>query len=604
MTPRRAMPSAAFAALRTAGAAVVLLCLASCQRPAESPAAPASAATEEPPSIRGPTFADVTAASGLAFTYRNGEEAGHYSILESLGGGVALIDYDRDGLLDVFVTGGGYFDGPDTKTIKGHPNRLFKNLGGWKFRDVTAEVGLPTEGIFYSHGAAVGDFDNDGWPDLLVTGYGRLALYHNDRGKFVDVSATSGLTDPGPLHWSTSAGWADLNGDGWPDLFVAHYVDWSFRNHPTCDKVDKKPDICAPNLFSPLPHALYFNQAGKGFTLQPTGIKPGPGLGVLLADLDGDGRPDVYVANDQLENFLYLNRGTGKFEERAGWAGVAGDEAGRPGGSMGVDAADCDGTGRLSVFVTNFDGEEHALYRNLGSGLFLYSSRAAGVAAIGRRYVGFGTGFIDFDRDGQPDLFIASGHVLRRPPSGKRQQDAVLLHNLRQPGDPPGRVRFANASAAGGDYFRVPHLGRGAAFGDLDNDGRIDIVVGHTNEPVVILRNVFEPTTQWIGIALVGKAPRDAVGAVLTLTQGNRRQMQAVKGGGSYLSSNDSRCVFALAADAGYRLTVRWPSGQEQSWEVADLGRGRYVVLHEGDDQPRPYPEPAGGAGPINRGGS
>jgi len=345
---------------------------------------------------------------------------------------------------------------------------------------------------------------------------------------------------------------------------------------------------------------MYFNQAGKGFTLQTGGIKPGPGLGVLIADLDGDGRPDIYVANDQMENYLYLNRGAGKFEERAGWAGVAGDEAGRPGGSMGVDAADCDGAGRLSVFVTNFDGEEHALYRNLGGGLFLYSSRAAGVAAIGRRYVGFGTGFIDFDRDGEPDLFIASGHVLRRP-SGKRQQDAVLLHNFRQPGDPPGRVRFANASAAGGDYFRVPHLGRGVAFGDLDNDGKIDIVINHTNEPVTLLRNVLEPANQWLGVALVGKAPRDAVGAVLTLTQGDRRQLQAVKGGGSYLSSNDPRCVFALPLNPNFQLKVRWPSGREQTWHGVELGLGGYVVLHEGENQPRRYPEPVTDPGSKNR---
>jgi enediyne biosynthesis protein E4 len=587
MSPRRAVSFAACIVLP--GLAVTL---SSCQRPVPSPAAAPAVAAEDPPFAGGPVFADVTADSGLAFTYRNGEETDQFTILESLGGGVALIDYDRDGLLDIFLPGGGYFDGPDKKTIRGYPNRLFKNLGGMKFRDVTAEVGIPAEGLFYSHGAAVCDFDNDGWPDLLVTGYGRLALYRNDHGKFVDVTAEVGLADPGPLHWSTSAGWADLNGDGWPDLFVAHYVDWSFQNHPTCDDVDRKPDICAPNRFEPLPHALYFNQGGRRLELQKTaGIKPGPGLGVLLADLDGDGRVDVYVANDQRENFLYLNRGGGKLEDNATWAGVAGDEAGRPRGSMGVTAADCDGSGRPSIFVTNFDGEEHALYRNIGNGLFRYSSRAAGIAAISRRYVGFGTGFFDFDRDGEPDLFIASGHVLRRPASGRRQQDAILLHNRRRPGDPAGEVRFANVSEAGGDYFRVPHMGRGVAFGDLDNDGRIDLVVSHLNEPVAVLRNIFEPTTEWVGIALVGKAPRDPVGAVLTLTQGDRRQVRPIVGGGSYLSSSDPRVVFALEPQAGYRLAVRWPSGKEQTWDGAALGRRRYVVLHEGEDQPRAYPE-------------
>jgi hypothetical protein len=214
---------------------------------------------------------------------------------------------------------------------------------------------------------------------------------------------------------------------------------------------------------------------------------------------------------------------------------------------------------------------------------------------VGRRYVAWGTGFFDFDRDGMQDLFFTSGHVLRRPPSGKRRQDAVLLRNLRTPADPPGHVRFANVSAAGGDYFRSPHPGRGAAFGDLDNDGRVDLIISHVNEPVAVLRNTFETQAPWLGVALVGKAPRDVVGALLTLTQGDRRQVQAVKGGGSYLSSNDPRALFALVPDGAYRLTVRWPSGREQSWDGGALGRDRYVVLHEGEDQPRSFPEPAAG---------
>lgn len=571
-----------------AGAVVGILALSSCHKPDPSaPQLPAPpAAVPELLSVRGPVFADATAGSGLAFTYRNGEEADHYTVLESIGGGVALIDYDRDGLLDVFVTGGGYFDGPDKKQIKGHPNRLFKNLGNWKFKDVTAEVGLPTDGAFYSHGAAACDFDNDGWPDLLVTGYGRMALYRNDRGTFADVTAAVGLTDPpgSPLHWSTSAGWADLDGDGWPDLFVCHYLDWSFKNHPPCEWPNGKIDVCPPHRFDPLPNALYLNQKGKTFARQTAaGIKPGRGLGVVLADFDGDGKTDVYVANDGMENFLYLNRGAGKFEEAAAFAGVAYDDVGKATGSMGVDAADYDGSGRLSLFVTNFEGEEHALYRNLGPKRFAYSSRATGIAALGRQYVGFGTGFLDFDRDGHPDLFVASGHVLRHPASGKHKQNAVLLRNLRKP-DEAG-VRFQDVSAVGGDYFKAPHMGRGAAFGDLDNDGRIDVVVSHSNEPVALLRNVFEAPSHWLGVALVGKAHREAIGATLTLTQGAARQVKTVNGGGSYMSSNDGRVLFALAPEGDFRLTVRWPSGKEQSWPGTALGRNRYVVLTEGDDK-------------------
>ena len=250
----------------------------------------------------------MTPGSDLDFTYRNGEEADNYSMLESVGGGVALIDYDQDGLLDVFVPGGGYFAGPDKHEIRGYPNRLFKNLGGWKFRDVTAEVGLPTEGLFYSNGCAVCDYNNDGWPDLLVTGYGRMILYRNDHGKFTDVTAGVGLADPGPgpLHWSTSAGWADLDGDGWPDLFVCHYVDWSLRRNPACTYNNGVIDVvCSPTRFDPLPAALYFNRGGSKFVRRTDlGIKAGAGLGVLLADLDGDGKIDIYVANDETGNYL------------------------------------------------------------------------------------------------------------------------------------------------------------------------------------------------------------------------------------------------------------------------------------------------------------
>jgi hypothetical protein len=561
------------------------------QQPEPIPApAPAPA-----PSIRGPWFADVTDGSGLDFTYRNGEEANHYTLLESLGGGVALIDYDQDGLLDIFIPGGGTFVGPDKKEIKGRPNRLFKNLGGLKFKDVTAEVGLPTEGVFYSHGAIVGDFNNDGWPDLLVTGYGRMALYRNDHGKFVDVTAEMGLTDPSPFHWSTSAAWGDLDGDGWPDLFVCHYGDWSFRNHPPCEYPNGKIDVCPPHRFNPLPSALYKNKGGNGFVLQKdVGLKPGRGLGVLLADLDGNGRLDIFVSNDAMEKFLYLNRGGGKFQEVALTAGVAYDENGRPTGSMGLDAADCDGSGRLSLFIANYEGEDHALFRNAGAGRFLNATRTSGIGALGRHLVGFGTGLVDFDRDGQPDLFLANGHVLRHPSSGMRRQEAIVLRNLRNAADPPGAVRFENVSSVAGGYFKTPHTGRGVAFGDLDNDGKIDVVISHLNEPVVLLHNVADIKSQWLGVALRGQAPRDAVGARLTLTQGDRRQVQVIKGGGSYLSSNDPRVVFALEA-GDYQLTVRWPSGRVQAWAGDILGRDRYIVLDEGEDSPRPYPSPPRG---------
>jgi hypothetical protein len=566
-------------------------------------------------------FEDVTPSSGLAFTYHNGDEAGLATILESLGGGVALLDYDADGLVDIFLTGGGYFDGPDKKQIKGHPCKLYKNLGGFRFQDVTAAVGLDRlaggEPWFYTHGCAVADYDNDGWPDLLVTGYGRLALWHNvpdGKGgrRFEEVTRRAGLTD---TLWSTSAAWGDLDGDGFPDLYVCHYVNWSWDNNPPCkDYRDQtKPDVCPPKAFLGLPDTLYHNNGDGTFTdisdeaglrrARPdaaygrlTHLSPearerlrradhakdyGKGLGVLIADLDDDGLPDVYVANDTSGNFLYLNRGGGRLEEAAAERGVAGDENGTPTGSMGVDVADYNGTALLSLFVTNYQNEAHALYRSRGKGQFVFASRSTGIAALGLDYVGFGTGFLDFDLDGHEDLFISNGHVVHYPPPpASVKQWPILLRNARRPTDKPHEVGFENVSARAGPYFQSRHLGRGVALGDLDNDGRIDIVLNPMNEPVVLLRNRHDSGHHWLGVKLVGQPYRDAVGARLELEVGDARLVRTTKGGGSYLSSGDRRVVFGLGPrDQVGRLTVRWNSGKTQAWE--GLAVDRYHVFSE-----------------------
>jgi hypothetical protein len=590
-------------------------------------------------------FEDVTAGSGLDFVYRNGEEAGHAAILESLGGGVAFLDYDGDGLLDVFLTGGGYFDGPDKQEIRGHPCKLYRNLGGFKFQDVTAQVGLDRLAggapWFYTHGCAVADFDNDGWPDLLVTGYGRLALFHNmpdGKGgrRFDEIAHQAGLIDE---LWSTSAAWGDLDGDGFPDLYVCHYVDWSFANNPPCkDYRDQtQPDVCPPKAFAALPHALYRNnrdgtfrevsaEAGLRVPRPDTAYAQlvhlsassrerlrradreedyGKGLGVLIADLDDDGRPDIYVANDTSGNFLYLNRGGRRkglspfpaFEEVATERGVAYDDAGTPTGSMGVDAADYNGSGTLSLFVTNYQNEAHALYRNRGQGQFVFASRAAGISALGLIYVGFGTGFLDFDLDGHEDLFISHGHVVHHPPPPALvKQLPVLLRNSRQPGTKPHEVEFENVSARAGPYFQNPHLGRGVALGDLDNDGRTDIVLNPMNEPAVLLRNRHDSGHHWLGIELVGRPYRDAVGARLELEVSGEKLVRTVKGGGSYLSSVDRRVLFGIGArDKVGRLTVRWPSGTTQSWQglIVDC----YWKLTETQERAQPMSEHARQAG-------
>ena len=561
---------------------LVVACVAGCARETPQPGNDAPAA--EPAGF----FEDVTRTSGLHFTFRNGEEADRFAILEALGGGVALLDYDQDGLVDIFVTGGGKF-GPGDKIV-GHANRLYRNEGNWRFRDVTAEAGLPETGLFYSCGCAAGDFDNDGWPDLVVTGYGRLALYRNNRGKFEEVTAAAGLRTSETLHWSTSAAWADLNGDGWPDLIVVHYVDWSWGNNPPC-KSEGKPDVCAPGVFQPLAHRLFLNNGDGTFRdgSRQAGLKPGRGLGALVVDLDDDGRPDVYVANDTGGNFLYLNRGDGRFDEVGQASSVAVDETGQDRGSMGVDAADYDGSGRCSIFVTNFIKETHFLFRNLGQGNFQNVSQNTGIAAIGRNYVGFGTSFLDFDNDGVEDLVITNGHVFRFPSAPQSlAQKPVLFRNTRRWSDKPGPVRFEDVTDRGGPYFRGSHRGRGLAVGDLDNDGKSDLIISHCNEPVVVLRNQIDNGNHWLGIRLVGQRHRDAVGAKLTLEVGGHKLVRAIKGGGSYLSSSDHRIIIGLGSAAKVdKLSVRWPWGKTQSWDGRDLPVDRYWIIEEGKERPQ-----------------
>ncbi len=577
---------------------VILLSSLACggrNRPEPSVQAP------EPPSIEqeGPKlFQDITPGSGVSFTYHNGEEADHLSILESLGGGVGLLDYNGDGLLDIYLPGGGGYGGAHGKEILGLPSKLYKNLGNGKFEDVTPQAGLDTlaggRPWFYSHGVAVGDYDRDGWPDLLVTGWGRVALFRNvpvdphdsTKGRrFQDVSSEAGL-DRG-ITWATSAAFGDLDGDGYPDLYVCQYVDWSFSNHPSCNYNSKIADVCPPKRFSGLPHKVYHNTGHGQFVdvsaqagLVPGGQESSKGLGVLLIDINGDGKPDIYAANDTTPKLLYLNEstpGTIRLREVGLVSGAAVDDKGMPNGSMGVDAGDYDGTGRPSLWVTNYEQEQHGLYHNEKRGdlpFFQHQTVRSGIAEMGQKHVGWGTAFFDVDLDGWEDLFVANGHAIRYP-QGKgvtRKQPAILYKNMGG--------TFRTISAQIGSYHDQNHLARGVGFGDLDNDGRMDLVISHINEPASILRGIGGQGCHWIGVALEGKDHADYVGAKVELQLGNRKLTRFAKGGGSYLSSGDRRIVFGLgeATEVG-PLTVTWPNGSMQ--RIDKLSIDRYHTIKQ-----------------------
>ncbi len=567
--------------------AALLLSLHACA-PSQPPSSPEGSRLEQEYSGP-PLFEDVTSRSGIEFTYRNGEEANNFAIIESLGGGIALLVFDRDGLLDIFIPGGGYYDG---KKVLGYPCKLYRNLGGFKFEDVTARLGLDKISFPYSHGAAAFDYDCDGWPDLLITGYNRLVLLHNEPDgqggrKFVDVTKQAKLNDN---LWSSTAAWGDLDGDGYPEIYVSHYGDWGFdTNHPTdCTYDGKTRDICQPKKFAPLPHTLYRNNRDGTFTdvTAQVGLrKDGKGMGVLFVDVNNDGRPDIYVANDTDPKFLYVNSGKpGELvlKEMGLNAGVDLDDRGQANGSMGLDAADFNRTGLASLLVTNYEHELPALYRNRGnisksggSPLFIYDSLSTGLATLGGSYVSWGAGFIDVDHDGWEDVMIVSGHAIRFPVKINRRQNPILMQNQQG--------KFKSISNQGGRYFHEAHNARGAAFGDLDNDGKIDVVISHLNEPIAVLRNVA-PTEgrRWVGIELLGEKNRDVVGARVVLESASGRQTKFAKGGGSFASTNDPRMVFGLGTDTKTdKVTVFWPSGKSQ--EISGIEPGSYWQALEGE---------------------
>jgi hypothetical protein len=517
-------------------------------------------------------FTERTQGAGIDWTYRNGDEAERFAILESLGGGVAAFDFDRDRRDDLYFTGGGRYAGE--RALEGLPGGLFQNRGDWEFRPVSESANL-IGARHYSHGAIAGDFDSDGFSDLLITGYGGLQLWHNQGdGTFADATDGSGLVD---AQWSSSAGWGDLNGDGALDLYVAHYVNWSFDNDPLCPAPPPhQREVCPPRTFEAVQHAVYFSNGDGTFrdVSQEAGLRSdGKGLGVLLCDLDLDGDLDVYVANDTVENHLYENLGDGKFADVSLLSGTALSDRGIPDGSMGVDLFDFNHDGLPDIWVTNFERENCALYQNMGKMLFRHVSQPTGITAVGGMYVGWGTSCFDIDLDGDEDILVANGHVIRYPTNAPLRQLPLLFENA-------GGTWFRNVAEQAGEYTRSPHMGRGVATSDLDGDGDLDVAISHVNEPAAVLANDTPHAGHWFAVELVGtRSPRDPIGAVVTVTTASGSQSRHLRGGGSYASTNSRRLHFGLGtAQDIQKVEIRWPSQARQTIVAPTMDQALVVV--------------------------
>ncbi|RMF38345.1 MAG: VCBS repeat-containing protein, partial [Planctomycetota bacterium] len=505
-------------------------------------------------------FHEVAAQRGVRFTYSNGREAGEYAILESLGGGCAILDYDLDGWEDVYLPGGGRLTG---NQVTSRPGAMFRNLGRAWFADVT-EASRTHGDRYYTHAAYRADFDNDGFDDLAISGYGGIQLLHNlGDGTFQMWCELHCASNP---DWSSSLAWCDADADGNLDLYAAHYVDWSWKKHPVCTANDGQVrEVCAPREFAGLDDALFISDGAGQFTDRAAslGMRPGgKGLGVAAADLTNDGRIDFYVANDTTDNYFYVQQPDGTLAESAVLAGVAGDEFGVSTGSMGIAVFDVDNDLRLDLLVTNFERELTALYRNQGNGLFSYASRQFGLASLEAVYVGFGCVPIDFDFDGDLDVMIANGHVSYHSAHAPFRQLPLLLENH-------DGQRLTRRVAPG--YWQEGHTGRGVAAADLDRDGAQDLVVSHLDEPAAILLRSQTPTSAHASIRFVGtQSNRSAIGVMVQLEIGSARSVRALAGGGSYLSSGATEIpvYWPDGANTPCLVQVSWPSGLREQCSI------------------------------------
>jgi tetratricopeptide (TPR) repeat protein len=538
---------------------------------------PHASLRKEPAALLGPRFEEVAERAGARFRYECGETAKLF-IGDTMGGGVALFDFDDDGWLDIYFVNGCAL--PVDRQSPPRPNKLYRNRGNGTFEDVTERAGVAGRG--YGMGCVVGDFDNDGHDDLFLTGLDQTVLYRNrGDGTFEDVTARAGVSSS---RWTTAAGFGDLDGDGDLDLMVVTYVEADPVNVLECRDKFGKLIHCNPDRFPAQFDQLFRNNGDGTFTdvSREAGIlvPEGRGLGLAIADFDDDGRLDLFVANDGTANFLFRNCGGLRFQEIGLNAGVAYDAAGEPTGSMGVVAEDLNEDGRIDLFHTNFINQSSTLRWNLGGCLFTDGTLAANLAAPSRAQTGFGTVALDVDNDGTLELFVANGHTDDQPWYNAPMAQTAQLFLGRDHG------RFALASPAVSPYFAHPVVGRGVAAGDLDNDGRVDLVVVHRDRPAAVLRNCTRGG-HWLGLRLRGtRSGRSPVGARVVCQVGGRSRVRWLTSGTSYLASSDPRLWFGLgSATKAEQLEVRWPAGTVQTW--SDVAADRIVEIQEGDDQVR-----------------
>jgi enediyne biosynthesis protein E4 len=535
------------------------------------------------------------AESGIHWVHTNAASE-HKYLPEAFPPGVAIFDYNNDGLMDIFLvnTGDSVFFHPPQPLR----SALYKNNGDGTFTDVTEKAGL-TANIF-GMGVAVGDYDGDGYADIFVTGYGGAVLYHNNgNGTFTDVTAQSGIHEKG---WSTGAVWFDYNNDGKLDLFVAQYLDYSnlticgganayggqaegITTNETPTLPDSQTFYCTPRVFKSLPSHLYRNDGAGHFTdvSQETGIldSRGKGLGVVATDVNNDGFMDIFQANDTVANFLFVNRDGKRFEEIGLQANVAYSENGATRSGMGVDAGDFDGDGKQDLFVANIDQETFSLYRNNGNETFSDLSRNMGIANATRLLSGWGLRFFDYDNDGFPDLIVADGHpndlVEKSMKTVTYREPLVLFHN-------DGNGKMNNVSASGGDAFQQSYAARGLAVGDLNNDGYEDVVVGINGGPPLVLYNNKSSGNNWVGLKLVGKqANRDAVGAIVQWSCGGRVHSRFKTAGGSFMSSHDPREILGMGKCAKMDwVEILWPRPSTRVERLSSVPINQYLTVVEG----------------------